>query len=62
MGEVVGAVYVVMCGTDREVVAERGDELAALHTALEHDVVHHCSPWIQYPLEHVHRPDEGGSR
>jgi hypothetical protein len=60
MGEDPGPVYLVMCGTTRVELAEVSSEFVAVDVALNHDVVHHCSPWIQYPLEHVHRPDDEG--
>lgn len=45
--------YLVVCGTTRVVLDELAVERVALDVALAHDQVHHCSPWVQYPLEHV---------
>ena len=36
---------------------ELTSEDLAVDIALAHDQVHHCSPWVQYPLEHVHQED-----
>ena len=36
-------------------MGEYVSERLAVDVALAHDQVHHCSPWVQYPLEHVHR-------
>lgn len=51
----VDTLYLVMCGLERTVVDELGSDAAAVRVAIAHDAVHHCSPWVQYPLEHVHR-------
>lgn len=48
--------YLVVCGLTHIELGEVTTEKIAVDVALEHDRVHHCSPWIQYPLEHVHRP------
>jgi hypothetical protein len=50
--------YVVMCGKTHVQLEELVDEDQAVAMALTHDQAHHCSPWVQYPLEHVHQdPD-----
>jgi hypothetical protein len=51
-------VYLVMCGLTRETLDELTAEFLAVDVALAHDRVHRCTPWIQYPLEHVHREDD----
>ena len=50
--------YVVMCGKTHVQLEELVDEDEAVTMALMHDQAHHCSPWVQYPLEHVHRADD----
>lgn len=56
MGE--HTLYLVVCGSTRIVVDELLEERLALDVALAHDQVHHCSPWVQYPLEHVDERDD----
>lgn len=51
------ALYLVMCGRLRVVLDEVVSEQLATDIALAHDQVHHCSPWVQHPLEHVYRDD-----
>jgi hypothetical protein len=47
-------VFLVMCGADQLAWQAVEGEDAAIAAALEHDQLHHCSPWVQYPLEHVY--------
>ena len=49
--------YVVMCGLTHMQLDELVTEAQATQRALDHDAYHHCTPWVQYPLEHVHRDD-----
>lgn len=44
--------YLIVCGLTHIELGEVTTEKIAIDVALEHDRVHHCSPWIQYPLEH----------
>jgi len=53
----VDTLYVVMCGTSHLQLDELTTDEAATAAALEHDRIHHCSPWVQYPLEHVHQEE-----
>lgn len=50
--------FLVMCGTTHVELDRLDDERLAVDVALAHDQVHHCSPWVQIPLEHV----DGGDR
>jgi hypothetical protein len=49
--------YLVVCGTTRVTLDELVEERVALDVALAHDQVHHCTPWVQYPLEHIHKEE-----
>jgi hypothetical protein len=49
-------VYLIVCGATQLELGQAAGEQDATDLALEHDRYHHCSPWIQYPLEHIHRP------
>lgn len=51
-------VYLVMCGRLRVVLDEAHDPQLATDIALAHDQVHHCTPWVQHPLEHLFTPDD----
>jgi hypothetical protein len=51
------ALYLIMCGTVRVVLDEVTSEELATDIALAHDQVHHCTPWIQHPLEHVYQEE-----
>jgi hypothetical protein len=53
----VDTLYVVMCGSTQHQLDELASEDQAVQRALEHDRYHHCTPWVQYPLEHVHRDE-----
>jgi hypothetical protein len=49
--------YLVVCGRTRVLLDELTNEALTVDVALAHDQVHHCSPWVQYPLEHVHQEE-----
>jgi hypothetical protein len=49
--------YLVVCGRTHVLLDELTNEALAVDVALAHDQVHHCSPWVQYPLEHIHQED-----
>jgi len=53
----VDTLYVVMCGFTHMQLDELPTDEQATRRALEHDAYHHCSPWVQYPLEHIHHDD-----
>lgn len=49
-----GVGYLVMCGVVREPVQWTPDQEHAHDLARAHEDTHHCTPWVQYPLEHGH--------